>query len=814
MNKTKSLMNKLSILIGALASALILAVPSAAQRPWDGRKLSYGMEPEQDSLAFLEIRHRMDSIREKRPTVALVLSGGGAKGAAHVGVIRYLEKIGMPVDLVVGTSMGGLVGGIYALGYNADQMEHILKTIDWESALSDKVPRSYISYAQAKYKEKFFFALPFYYKKDDYLHFKSTYDKRFDEELKLSADEGNSVQNYIFKDNLLGSLPSGFVFGQNVNNIISSITIGYQDETDFFKLPIPFVCVASDMVTSKAKVWTSGRLVTALRSTMSIPGLFAPVRIDGMVLVDGGMVDNYPTDLARKMGADYVIGVDLSSGYLNYEEINNLADVLMTGVDMLGRSSYENNVKLADVSAAPDLKGYNMLSFGKEQIDTILSRGWQCALDIGEKIKAIKAKVGPDTLTLQSDRGFELASTPILIDRIEIRGVSDQESRYLMKLLKDIRPGRRVSRKDVEDATATIFGTNAFDYVNFKMEGTKEPFSLIFDCKKGPVNQLGIGGRIDTEEVGSLLVNLGINTRSLSGSSLNLIGKVSVNPSISAKYRFKLKSGHTFNLSNMGRWVNQDQISIGESNFKIGYFNYRADLYLSNIKWSNFQLQTGIRYDYYHMKSVMMEGDGGDYARAGKHNGYGILFADSQAGNFDDGYFPTKGYIFEANYQYGFAGVQESVNPFHIASVNFQTVVPVGGVFALIPAFNGRAIFGDNIPVNYANLIGGDISGRYMDQQLAFMGINNACMVNNILLMGRLDLRFKLLKNNYLTAVVNGGDSYNDWKDIVKKNESEGIFGFGLEYAYDTIIGPLKADIHWSSKSHHLGAYLSLGFKF
>lgn len=152
MNKTKSLMNKLSILIGALASALILAVPSAAQRPWDGRKLSYGMEPEQDSLAFLEIRHRMDSIREKRPTVALVLSGGGAKGAAHVGIIRYLEKIGMPVDLVVGTSMGGLVGGIYALGYNADQMEHILKTIDWESALSDKVPRSYISYAQADRK--------------------------------------------------------------------------------------------------------------------------------------------------------------------------------------------------------------------------------------------------------------------------------------------------------------------------------------------------------------------------------------------------------------------------------------------------------------------------------------------------------------------------------------------------------------------------------------------------------------------------------------------------------------------------------------
>ena len=181
-----------------------------------------------DSAGIAGIRARMDSIRRSRPVVALVLSGGGAKGAAHIGAIKYIESIGMPVDMVLGTSMGGLVGGIYALGYSADELETIVRNIDWELALSDRIPREFISYSEKKYKEKYLLSFPFYYKKEYYLErkademrysdrdqeeleipdqFESTDVQRHEGKLVLGADAESSAA--IVRDNILGSLTNG-----------------------------------------------------------------------------------------------------------------------------------------------------------------------------------------------------------------------------------------------------------------------------------------------------------------------------------------------------------------------------------------------------------------------------------------------------------------------------------------------------------------------------------------------------------------------------------------------------------------------------
>lgn len=253
-----------------------------------------GVDPKADSVAVEQMRERMAQIRQHRPTVALVLSGGGAKGLAHIGVIRYVESLGIPVDMVLGTSMGGLIGGLYALGYEVDQMEELVKSIDWNWVFTDKVSRKYVSYSDTKYKEKYLLAIPFYYEKD-YYRMKMMSEYRFDpmhkhDMLNIGADNEGGAD--FFKKNLLGSLPSGYIFGQNVSNMISSLTIGYQDSTDFKEFPIPYACIAADMVSGKAKIWHSGKMNDAMRSTMSIPGVFAPVRLDGMVLVDGGLRDN------------------------------------------------------------------------------------------------------------------------------------------------------------------------------------------------------------------------------------------------------------------------------------------------------------------------------------------------------------------------------------------------------------------------------------------------------------------------------------------------------------------------------------------
>ena len=770
---------------------------------------------EMKDLRVEKIKHKLDSVKavRHRPTVALVLSGGGAKGAAHVGVIKYLESIGMPVDVVMGTSMGGLVGGIYALGYDAGQLDSIIRDIDWDMALSDKVPRDYLSYSAIKYKEKYVLSFPFFYDRKEYMQMKESdqqYTRRV-EDIHFGAGEADATN--MVKDNLLGSLPSGMVYGQNVNNIFSSLSVGYQDVTDFYDLPVPFLCVATDLVSGTAKIWTKGKLNTALRSTMSIPGLFAPVRVDGMVLVDGGMRNNYPTDLAKKVGADIVIGVNLSDGYKGYNEINNLADVINTGIDMLGRTSFESNIDIPDVNIKPDLHEFNMLSFDDRSIDTIINRGYQAALAVADKLDSIKAVVGSDVTTINNDPADDIRLRKVLVSGVEIAGVDDKESLYLMNKIK-VGAGSRMGNSEIEDAVATIFGTNAFDYVNYELLGDEEPYRLKFNCKRGPICQLGLGGRFDTEEIVSVLVNLGLGVHKIQGSSLDFTGKVGTNPNASLTYSYISPKGMSFNVMAGVRYTDRNTFSIGDNRFRINFLDVRQEIFLSNITWSTFYLKTGFRNDYYNVNSVMAEQAFGDYDVNQLSNDYVTFFFNARKDSFDNAYIPTKGKSFGVSYDWVFGGGPQKFNNFHALTLDAKEVVG-GDRFAFIPSLNIRYLIGDEVPVPFTNTMGGSMAGRYLDQQIPFIGINNAAAMQKILGVVRTDWRFKLLKNNYLTAIANYALSCDEISAFKNLNEDvAGYLGCGLQYTYNPIVGPLSLNVHWSSYTHNVGLYMSLGFDF
>ncbi len=794
--------------LAVMAASVFSAAAQVPHSVLDSRR-------EAKDLRVEKIKRKLDSIRtvRHRPTVALVLSGGGAKGAAHVGVIKYLESIGMPVDVVMGTSMGGLVGGIYALGYEAEQLDSIIRGIDWDMALSDKVPRDYLSYSAIKYKEKYVLSFPFLYDKKDYMRkieSDQQYTRRVDD-IHFGAGEADATN--MVKDNLLGSLPSGMVYGQNVNNIFSSLSVGYQDETDFYDLPIPFLCVATDLVSGTAKIWTEGKLNTALRSTMSIPGLFAPVRVDGMVLVDGGMRNNYPTDLAKKVGADIVIGVNLSEGYKNYNEINNLADIINTGIDMLGRTSFESNIDIPDVNIKPDLHEFNMLSFDDRSIDTIINRGYQAALAVAAKLDSIKAVVGSDRTVFHNDPADDIRLRKVLVSGVEIAGVDDKESLYLMNKIK-VGAGSRMGNAEIEDAVATIFGTNAFDYVNYELLGDEEPYRLRFNCKRGPICQLGLGGRFDTEEIVSVLVNLGVGVHKIQGSSLDFTGKVGTNPNASLTYSYISPKGMSFNVMAGVRYTDRNTFSIGDNRFRINFLDVRQEIFLSNIKWSTFFLKTGFRNDYYNVNSVMAEQAFGDYDVNQLSNDYVTFFFNARKDSFDNAYIPTKGKSFGLSYDWVFGGGPQKFNNFHAFTLDAKQVVG-GDRFAFIPSVNIRYLLGDEVPVPFTNTIGGSMAGRYLDQQIPFIGINNAAAMQKILGVARADWRVKLLKNNYLTAIANYALSCDEISAFKNWNEDvAGYLGCGLQYTYNSIVGPLSLNVHWSSYTHNVGLYLSLGFDF
>ena len=771
-----------------------------------------GIDPKADAQAVARMQERMAEIRKHRPTVALVLSGGGAKGAAHVGVIEYIEELGIPVDMVLGTSMGGLVGGLYALGYTVPEMDSLVRNMDWNWALSDRLSREYISYTDSRYKEKYLLSIPFYYERD-YYKMKMADEHRFDdirrhEVLHIGADNERGAD--FLKNNLLGSLPSGYIYGQNVSNLISSLTIGYQDSIDFQSLPIPYACVATDMVSGKAKFWHSGKMNTAMRSTMSIPGIFAPVRTDGMVLVDGGMRDNYPTSLAREMGADIIIGVDLSQGKRSYMQVNNIGEIIGQGIDMLARDAYEKNVDVPDVKIKPWLPEYNMMSFNKEAIDTIIVRGRQAAQAQDSLLRKVAVMTSGTYMPDHKPKAFDFHADSLTVSDIEIIGVLPKEKLLLMERM-DIEPGQKISREGLDDMVAKIYGTNCYDYVTYELLGSGEPFKLVINCKKGPIHQLGIGVRADTEEIVSVLINLGINAHRLHGHVFDLTGKVSANPYMQVKWSYDLPKIPTVNASSTVRWTNMSMLNFGSSNLSLNYFNARQEVYLSNMKWHFLDTRGGIRNDVFNIRNIKSSQIVDEYDKSSLSNDFVSLFVDGRTDTFDDGYFPAKGMNVGLSYSWTFAGIPSTVHNFHTLQADAKFVVPVGDVFAFIPSVNCRFLIGNEIPLAYFNAIGGSLAGRFVDQQMPFIGVTNLVAMENIMTLVRTDFRFRLAKNHYLTGTLNYVRDSEFFMDYWK---GPGNFGAGVEYSFDTIFGPLSANVHWSDFTGKVGMYLSAGFNF
>ncbi|MBQ7811930.1 MAG: patatin-like phospholipase family protein [Bacteroidales bacterium] len=771
-----------------------------------------GIDHEADSLAVVKMQKRMAEIRKYRPTVALVLSGGGAKGAAHIGVIEHIEELGIPVDMVLGTSMGGLIGGLYALGYTTEEMDSLVRNMDWGWAFSDRLSREYISYTDMKYKEKYMLSIPFYYE-SDYYKMKMADEHRFDEMdrldvLHIGADSESGTD--LLKNNLLGSLPSGYIYGQNVSNLISSLTIGYQDSIDFQELPKPFACIATDMVSGKAKIWHSGKMNTAMRSTMSIPGIFAPVRTEGMVLVDGGMRDNYPTTLAREMGADIIIGVDLSQKQRTYRQVNNIGDILGQGIDMLGRDAFERNVNVPDVKIKPHLPEYNMLSFSPTAIDTIIVRGREAAMAQDSLLRQIAERTSGKYVSPLKKKAYDFHADSLVIADVEIRGVLPREQALLMDRL-DLKFGQKISRNDLDHIVAQIYGTQAYDYVTYELLGSSEPFRLVLTCKKGPIHQFGLGVRADTEEIVSVLLNLGINAHKMYGHIFDLTGKVSANPYLQFRWSYDVPKIPTLNASASIRWTDMNMLNFGNNLLSLNFLHARQEIYMSNIKWNWFDIKAGLRNDVFDIRNVKAEQIMGDYDFSQLTNDFVSLMADARSDTFDDGYFPKKGFTIGLGYSWTFAGFPNHVHNFHTANADAKVVAPLGERFALLPYLNARFLFGNDIPVAYFNAIGGSLAGRYVDQQIPFIGITNLSAMKNILTVFGADLRFRLARNHYITGKINYA---RDCDRIMEYGKGLGYFGAGIEYAFDTIFGPIKGNIHWSNITGKVGVYLSAGFDF
>ena len=769
----------------------------------------FGLDPS-DEAALAWMRARSDSIRQHRPVVALVLSGGGAKGAATIGALQYMEQYEFPIDMVLGTSVGGLLGGLYAIGYTPDYLADLIRSLDWDLVLSDTVDPLFLPRRRIDYKEMFALSFPFYYRDEVSLDL-SDFADFTDGRLNLSATAVEDATRLV-GENLLKSLPSGTAYGQNVNQVISSRTVGYSDSTDFFKFPIPFACVSTDVVSGRAKVWHSGSLNMAMRSTMSIPGIYVPARSGNMVLLDGGMRNNFPVDIAKDLGADIVIGIDLINDHpdMSADKIRNIKDVVMAALGMFAGDSYDRSIKALDLRIKPELTGYNLLSFSSEAVEFMLLRGYRAAEEMAPQLDSLRAVIGPERMQFKGRRAVDIATKPVLIDSIMISGVGEKDAAYIRSRLY-VKDSAFVNSRILGDEVSRIFGGGTFDYVNYELLGTGEPYKLHIKGQKGPVHRFGVGFRLDTEEIVSAILNLGLNTNSLRGSSLDIVSRISANPYIDIVYRYVPAKGPAFNLRSHNRLTDRNSVLFGENYFNVSFFNVRQDLFLSDISLLGFNVSTGVSNDYHRIRRIMGTNITGDYDYASEPRNYQSAFLDARANTLDSSYFPEMGMS---------AGIRGEVisNPFHKAGVQTFGILSADATLpvsfwrlTIVPQGYLRFILGDNIPLFYANIMGGDIAGRYAGQQIPFMGINNAAFRRNYIGVGRVDLRYRAGNNSYISLTGNASWDFFNFRQIAY---GELVWGVGAGYAYNTIIGPVKLNLHYSSITGGLGAYFAVGFNF
>ena len=768
------------------------------------------VDPAADSAAAVVMRAHMAEIRKTRPTVAVVLAGGGAKGAAHIGVLKYLEEQGIPVDMVVGTSMGGLVGGLYSLGYSAYSIERIIRGVDWNVLMRDKVDPSHLTYNQRMNKERYILSLPFYFSAKSIVAQMREGVDNFKE-----GDENNSEAKHMrpIGASRNAGTGEGLVRGINVQNLLSSLTVGYQDSMSFSQLPIPYVCVAADMVSLKEKNWTSGYINTAMRSTMSIPFFFTPVRTDGMILVDGGTRNNFPVDIARTMGADLIIGVDLHVPK-GYEDLGGVVDLLMQNINLLDKEAYDNNLSQLDVYIHPSLNEFNMMSFDSKSIDTIISRGYEAASRAHDGLARIKKAVGTATRYLNHPSAVDISRTMVQIASVRFEGLSPREEVYFRKLI-EIEPGGIYGLGDIEDCVSRIYATGAFEQVSFSLLGSDEPYPLVFRCIKGPMHHsVSLSARADVQEFVSLLFNLGFNTHKLYKHKVNLTAKIANNPYLQLQSSFSPLRGPMAVINLRTRYTGCDvdwwSPTDGRGSEQLKLWSSNAQLYLASARWHKGLLRFGVELDNVSFLRFSSEMDGTTLDVGGLHTSF---FGRYRYETFDNSYFPLRGASYGLSYTYkAFSfGVDDSPY-YHRIAADIRLVFPLGERFAIAPSFWFRAIpTDDDILFIHSNFLGGMMRNRYFDGQVPFIGFNGLYAAKKCVGLFNIDFRLRLANRSFITFTA---ASFQESNAIYTTTIDPTAYAVGLQYGFHSKVGPLGANVHWCSIDNSVGFYASLGFDF
>ena len=727
------------------------------------------------------------TIPQARKRVGVVLSGGGAKGMAHIGVLKVLEKAGIPVDVITGMSIGSIIGGPYAIGYNSHSLDSMVRKQDWTYIITDKEDLRNQSFLDRKKQNTYLFDMGLTFGKRD-----------------LTA--------------------GGLIRGKNLAELFQKLFVGYTDSLDFNRdLKIPFACVATNIMDNSEVVFHSGRLPQAIRASMSIPAAFSPIRLGDMVLVDGGLKNNYPVDVAREMGAEVIIGVTLNGKPKTAEDITGTMKIVGQIIDVNCVNKYTENKAISDLWMNVDPHGYSTASFTAEAIDSLVRYGEEEAMRHWDEIIALKKLIGID------DTFHPVIHHPIRPDAMTERhrvtsfsfeNMTPQAERFLSQKFH-LNKVDSIDAKLEQELTTCMRMDLFYQTAECQLVLQGDGVRVVLSAGERKTVQLHAGVRYDTEENAAIQLGLDIPLKAAIpvetditlrlGKRLMARGEITLHPRFFTRPTFS----YTFRRNDVDVYTN------GDLDYNIRYNQSQAEFLPFNFDLRNFNLRMGLRWDYFHYRNKLGSESANHVTLKNEHFfSYRARLAYNSEDNWN---FPTRGARFNAEYAYltnDFAKLdildadgnkQGKTTGMSDVSANWRWSFTIGSRFALQPMLYGRLLFGSVVPAVFGNTVGGEWFGHYVEQQMPFAGIGNMEYVSKQFLSFQLQAQERIGKNNYVLVRVAAGQQAARVKELL---DHRTMTGGQIAYYYNTMFGPVGATLGYSNHTKKGYFFINLGHEF
>lgn len=695
-----------------------------------------------------------------RPKIGLVLSGGGAKGFAHVGVLKVLEEYGIHPDYITGTSMGSIVGGLYAMGYSAEQLDTLIATLDWADLFMDRSSRKELAIMD----------------KDEFERYSVSLDIQ---------DKGLA-------------LPGGLIEGQKIGMLLQRLTAPVYEIKDFNKLPIPFHCVAVDIYTAKVHIFEEGNLGDALRSSMSIPTVFSPMEIDSMLLIDGGVSLNFPVEEVIKMGADIVIGVDVGQQKADREKKMSFIDVASQTMFMMSVLESKRQIELLDVLIVPDVEGYSTASFSNTAADSLIERGCASARLQADKLQEISEK-----LSVFSENQVKEPHSPdsIFVHRIRIEGKHLLSDEYIMKNL-NFHEKEWVTLDQIESSISYLYGTRNFKKIDYNLEVGESGTDVILRTYDARRRTFNAGIRYDSYSNASILLNGTFrNAPPFSNSKLLVDGIIG--QYLSLKFKYYAYAMFNTEITAVGTY------RIRELEAKESYGNnlFRLTPYVDQIA------NLGLRRRFWNISFFEISAEGEYISQQDTlSNRYAVLSARSNfhLDNMDDLYYPQRGIKLDIKTQNAYVDYRA----IHQIIFNVKAAFPFAPGVTLIPQIyaGSNLDYDPDFPLSRHFYLGGEGVTYYDDTFFPFIGLGYNEANGFHALVVRSDLQMELIPDLFFSMKINVGNVTDYLWEL--KDLSRYYFGYGFSIGTQTPIGPIDFTLAGHTRSPELTGLLRIGYDF